>query len=119
MDVPEQDVITRDNVSVKVNAVLYFRVLHPDKAVIQEENLSFDERVRRSVVATPLGHSDRAITASTRTCCSSIVRVRSSRPALPPGGARPSTGGRLPHRVDPSVDRRLRRRFPAFHPRNR
>jgi regulator of protease activity HflC (stomatin/prohibitin superfamily) len=35
MDVPEQDVITRDNVSVKVNAVLYFRVLHPDKAVIQ------------------------------------------------------------------------------------
>lgn len=38
MDVPEQDVITRDNVSVKVNAVLYFRVLHPDKAVIQVEN---------------------------------------------------------------------------------
>jgi regulator of protease activity HflC (stomatin/prohibitin superfamily) len=38
MDVPAQDVITRDNVSVKVNAVLYFRVLHPDKAVIQVEN---------------------------------------------------------------------------------
>ena len=37
MDVPAQEVITRDNVSVKVNAVLYFRVLHPDKAVIQVE----------------------------------------------------------------------------------
>ena len=38
MDVPPQDVITRDNVSVKVNAVLYFRVLQPEKAVIQVEN---------------------------------------------------------------------------------
>ncbi len=38
MDVPPQEVITRDNVSVRVNAVLYFRVLHPEKAVIQIEN---------------------------------------------------------------------------------
>jgi regulator of protease activity HflC (stomatin/prohibitin superfamily) len=38
MDVPSQEVITRDNVSVKVNAVLYFRVLHPDKSVITVEN---------------------------------------------------------------------------------
>jgi regulator of protease activity HflC (stomatin/prohibitin superfamily) len=38
MDVPAQEVITRDNVSVKVNAVLYFRVMHPEKAVIQVEN---------------------------------------------------------------------------------
>jgi regulator of protease activity HflC (stomatin/prohibitin superfamily) len=38
MDVPVQEVITRDNVSVKVNAVLYFRVLHPEKAVISVEN---------------------------------------------------------------------------------
>src|SRR5262247_1590885 len=38
MDIPPQEVITRDNVSVKVNAVLYFRVLHPEKAVIQVEN---------------------------------------------------------------------------------
>jgi regulator of protease activity HflC (stomatin/prohibitin superfamily) len=38
MDVPPQDVITRDNVSVKVNAVLYFRVLHPEHAVIKVEN---------------------------------------------------------------------------------
>ncbi|MBE0575073.1 MAG: slipin family protein [Desulfuromonadales bacterium] len=38
MDVPPQDVITKDNVSVKVNAVLYFRVVHPDKALIEVEN---------------------------------------------------------------------------------
>ena len=38
MDVPEQDVITRDNVTVKVNAVLYFRVVDPEKAIIQVEN---------------------------------------------------------------------------------
>jgi regulator of protease activity HflC (stomatin/prohibitin superfamily) len=38
MDVPPQDVITRDNVSVKVNAVVYFRVVDPVKAVIQVEN---------------------------------------------------------------------------------
>ena len=38
MDIPPQEVITRDNVSLKVNAVLYFRVLHPEKAVIQVEN---------------------------------------------------------------------------------
>ncbi|MGE5145625.1 MAG: slipin family protein [Candidatus Eiseniibacteriota bacterium] len=38
LDVPSQDVISRDNVSVKVNAVLYFRVMDADKAVIQVEN---------------------------------------------------------------------------------
>ena len=37
-DVPAQDIITRDNVSVKVNAVVYFRVVEPDKAVVQVEN---------------------------------------------------------------------------------
>lgn len=38
MDVPPQDVISRDNVSVKVNAVVYFRVVEPDKAVLQVEH---------------------------------------------------------------------------------
>lgn len=38
MDVPPQDVITRDNVSVKVNAVVYFRVIEPNKAVGEVEN---------------------------------------------------------------------------------
>jgi len=39
MDVPTQDVISRDNVSVKVNAVVYFRIIDPEKAVIQVENV--------------------------------------------------------------------------------
>ncbi len=38
MDVPTQDVISRDNVSVKVNAVVYFRVIEPEKAIIQVED---------------------------------------------------------------------------------
>jgi len=41
MDIPPQDVITRDNVSVKVNAVLYFRVLDPNLAVREVENYLF------------------------------------------------------------------------------
>ena len=41
MDVPSQDVITRDNVSVKVNAVVYFRVMEPTKATIEVENYLF------------------------------------------------------------------------------
>jgi regulator of protease activity HflC (stomatin/prohibitin superfamily) len=39
MDVPTQDVISKDNVSVKVNAVVYFRIVDPEKAVIQVENV--------------------------------------------------------------------------------
>jgi len=41
MDIPPQDVITKDNVSVKVNAVLYFRVVDPSKAIVQVENYLF------------------------------------------------------------------------------
>ena len=41
LNVPKQDVITRDNVSVKVNAVVYFRIVDPGKAIIQVEN-AFD-----------------------------------------------------------------------------
>ncbi|MBI5059214.1 slipin family protein [candidate division KSB1 bacterium] len=40
-DVPPQDVITRDNVSLQVNAVVYFRVLTPDRAIIEVENFMF------------------------------------------------------------------------------
>src|SRR6201982_3831400 len=41
LSVPKQDVITRDNVSVKVNAVVYFRIVDPGKAIIQVSN-AFD-----------------------------------------------------------------------------
>lgn len=41
MDVPPQDVITKDNVSVQVNAVIYFRIINPEKAVVEVENFLF------------------------------------------------------------------------------
>jgi regulator of protease activity HflC (stomatin/prohibitin superfamily) len=41
LDVPPQDVITRDNVSVKVNAVLYFRVMDPRRAIVEVENFHY------------------------------------------------------------------------------
>ena len=41
MDVPPQDVITRDNVSVKVNAVIYFRVMDPQRAIVEVENFHY------------------------------------------------------------------------------
>jgi regulator of protease activity HflC (stomatin/prohibitin superfamily) len=41
MDVPPQDVITRDNVSIKVNAVIYFRVMEADQAVVEVENFLY------------------------------------------------------------------------------
>lgn len=41
MDIPPQDVITKDNVSVQVNAVLYFRVIVPEKAIVEVENYLF------------------------------------------------------------------------------
>ena len=41
LDVPPQDVITKDNVSIKVNAVIYFRVLEPNKAIVEVEDYLF------------------------------------------------------------------------------
>ncbi len=41
MDVPPQDVITKDNVSIQVNAVIYFRVINPEKAIVEVENFTF------------------------------------------------------------------------------
>ena len=41
MDIPSQDVITKDNVSLKVNAVLYFRVIDPNRAVVEVQNYLF------------------------------------------------------------------------------
>ena len=55
-DVPPQDVITRDNVSVKVNAVVYFRVVDPQLAVIQVENfLAATSQLAQTTLRTVLG----------------------------------------------------------------
>jgi len=56
LDVPPQDVITRDNVSVKVNAVLYFRVLDPQKAIIQVEDfLAATSQLAQTTLRAVLG----------------------------------------------------------------
>lgn len=56
-DVPPQDVITRDNVSVKVNAVVYFRVVDPEKAVIQVARFRSDEPAFRRRRCAPFSAS--------------------------------------------------------------
>ncbi len=56
LDVPTQDIITSDNVSVKVNAVVYFRVLSPDKAVIDVENYMFaTSQISQTTLRSVLG----------------------------------------------------------------
>ena len=52
MDVPSQDVISRDNVSVKVNAIVFFRVVDPEKAIIQVEHDGRPARLIEGEVAT-------------------------------------------------------------------
>ncbi len=58
-DVPPQDVITKDNVSIKVNAVVYFRVMHPDKAIIEVENYLFaTSQLSQTTLRSVLGQSE-------------------------------------------------------------
>ncbi len=59
MDVPPQDVITRDNVSVKVNAVIYFRVLTAVKAVLEVENYLYaTSQIAQTTLRSTLGESE-------------------------------------------------------------
>ncbi len=59
MDVPSQDVISRDNVSVKVNAVIYFRVIDPQKAIIQvEDYYSATSQLAQTTLRSVLGRHE-------------------------------------------------------------
>jgi len=59
MDIEPQDVITKDNVSIKVNAVLYFRVIYPDKAVVSVENFLYaTNQIAQTTLRSILGQSD-------------------------------------------------------------
>jgi regulator of protease activity HflC (stomatin/prohibitin superfamily) len=59
LDVPPQDVITRDNVSIKVNAVVYFRVIQPDKAIVEVENYLFaTSQLSQTTLRSILGQSE-------------------------------------------------------------
>ncbi len=59
MDVPPQDVISRDNVSVKVNAVIYFRVIEPERAIIQVEDFyAATSQLAQTTLRSVLGRHD-------------------------------------------------------------
>jgi regulator of protease activity HflC (stomatin/prohibitin superfamily) len=59
LDVPPQDVITQDNVSIKVNAVVYFRVLDPRNAIVQVENyLAATSQISQTTLRSVLGQSE-------------------------------------------------------------
>jgi len=59
LDVPPQDIITQDNVSLKVNAVVYFRVLYPQKAVVEVENFLFaTSQISQTTLRSVLGQSE-------------------------------------------------------------
>jgi len=59
LDVPPQDVITRDNVSVKVNAVVYFRVVDPSRAVVSVENYLYaTSQLSQTTLRSVLGQAD-------------------------------------------------------------
>jgi regulator of protease activity HflC (stomatin/prohibitin superfamily) len=58
-DVPPQDIITKDNVSIKVNAVVYFRVVQPDKAIVEVENFLFaTSQMSQTTLRSILGQSE-------------------------------------------------------------
>jgi regulator of protease activity HflC (stomatin/prohibitin superfamily) len=59
LDVPPQDIITQDNVSIKVNAVVYFRVIEPQKAIVQVENfLAATSQISQTTLRSVLGQSE-------------------------------------------------------------
>jgi regulator of protease activity HflC (stomatin/prohibitin superfamily) len=59
LDVPPQDVITRDNVSVKVNAVVYFRVVDPSRAVVEVENFLYaTSQIAQTTLRSVLGQAE-------------------------------------------------------------
>ena len=59
LDVPPQDIITSDNVSIKVNAVVYFRVMEPQKAIVQVENyMAATSQISQTTLRSVLGQSE-------------------------------------------------------------
>ena len=59
LDVPPQDIITRDNVSLKVNAVVYFRVMDPNRAVVEVENFLYaTSQLSQTTLRSVLGQAE-------------------------------------------------------------
>jgi len=84
LDVPPQDVITRDNVSVKVNAVLYFRVVEPGRAVVEVENYLYaTSQLAQTTLRSVLGQADLDELLSEREQLTSSCRRSSTRTPIP------------------------------------
>src|SRR5207248_2262415 len=79
MDVPSQDVITKDNVSLKVNAVLYFRVVEPSRAVVEVENYLFATSQNAQTTLRSVWPKRRPSWRGSRSRCSSAICRPSSR----------------------------------------
>jgi regulator of protease activity HflC (stomatin/prohibitin superfamily) len=59
MDIPPQDVITHDNISIKVNAVVYFRVVDPNRAVVEVENYLYaTSQLAQTTLRSVVGQAD-------------------------------------------------------------
>ena len=59
LDVPTQDIVTKDNISVKVSAVVYFRVIQPDKAIIEVQDFLFaTSQISQTTLRSILGQSE-------------------------------------------------------------
>lgn len=59
LDIPPQDVITRDNISIKVNAVVYFRVMDPNRAVVEVENYLYaTSQLAQTTLRSVVGQAD-------------------------------------------------------------
>ena len=58
MDVPSQEVITRDNVTVRVNAVVYFRVVSPEASVVKSWTISRHSQISQTTLRNVLGQSE-------------------------------------------------------------
>ena len=83
LDIPPQDVITRDNVPAKVNAVAYFRVVDPDKSVVEVESFrTATSQIAQTTLRSVLGKADLDMLLSEReTLNESCSRSSTSRPS--------------------------------------
>jgi regulator of protease activity HflC (stomatin/prohibitin superfamily) len=80
-DVPPQDVITRDNVSVKVNAVVYYRVIDPRRAIVEVEDFTYaTSQLAQTTLRSVLGQAELDDLLASRS--------RSSTPGPTPGASR-------------------------------
>ena len=92
LNIPPQEVITKDNVPVRVNAVAYFRIIDPEKAIVQVENFMVaTSQISQTTLRSVLGQHvlDELLPSATRSTPSS--KRSSTRPPRPGGSRSPSS----------------------------